>query len=245
MVRGAGAGAWCWRLALVLVPGAGCWCRCLVLVPGAGGWCWCWCWRLALVPGAGGWRWCLVLAAGAGAGAWCWRLALVLVPGAGGWRWCLVLAAGAGAGAWCWRLALVPGASVTALVPVLVLPSPTGQHPTTSPSYGNGAGSDGGGGRDLTVGQGRGGTTGWSLGAAAALGDEQGPWGFQASGTETGGEVRAGVRVRAVWREQVNGAVSLATPATSATPFTADAKSTGGGVGCGQDARTGCGRGVV
>ncbi|CAI7851241.1 unnamed protein product [Closterium sp. NIES-53] len=74
--------------------------------------------------------------------------------------------------------------------------------------------------------------------------NRQGPWGLRSSGAETSGEVRAGGRVQAVWREQVNGAASLATPATSATPFTAVAKSTGGRVGCGQDARTGCGRGA-
>ncbi|CAI5490256.1 unnamed protein product [Closterium sp. Naga37s-1] len=114
----AGAGSWCWRLALGLVPGAGGW-RWgwfLVLATGAGTCSWCWRLALGLVPGAGGWRWgwFLVLAAGAGAGSWCWRLALGLVPGAGGWcwGWFLVLAAGAGAGSWCWRLALglVPGA---------------------------------------------------------------------------------------------------------------------------------------
>ncbi|CAI5522565.1 unnamed protein product [Closterium sp. Naga37s-1] len=117
---------WCWRLALVLVPGAraGSWCCFLVLAGFSAGEVLCWrgsllagfsaggvlCWRGSLVAGfsagrvlcwrgslAGGWPW---------SWCWCWRLALKLV---------LVLAAGPGAGAgacdrrrcgcWCWRLA--------------------------------------------------------------------------------------------------------------------------------------------
>ncbi|CAI5964742.1 unnamed protein product [Closterium sp. NIES-64] len=99
----------------------GCWSHVGLLVTGGAAGhtrgCWSQVGLLVLVPGAD--VTALVLAAGAGAGAWCWRLALVpgasvraLVHGAGGWRWC-----------WCLVLALVmvPGAGMTALVPVLVL----------------------------------------------------------------------------------------------------------------------------